>query len=228
MRALVPMRLLARLRRLPGDRRATVMIEMAACIPFLALVGLGGLEMANLTLTHTRISQIGLSAADNASRMASGSSLSLLPVSEADIYDVFLGVEKQAAGLDFEQNGRIILSSLEQNEAGGQWLHWQRCYGDLDVASSYGVQGDGATGTDFPGMGEEGAEVTAPAKSAVMFVEVVYTYQPLAFGGWLGPRTIRSKAAFNVRETRDLRTVSASADVPDMTCPVPAEPEAVP
>lgn len=228
MRSLAPMRLLARLRRLPGDRRATVMIEMAACIPFLALVGFGGLEMANLTLTHTRISQIGLSAADNASRMASGSSLSLLPVSEADIYDVFLGAEKQAGGLDFEQNGRIILSSLERNEDGGQWLHWQRCYGELDVASSYGVQGDGASGTGFAGMGDAGAEVTAPPKSAVMFVEIVYEYQPLAFGNWLGPRTIRSKAAFNVRETRDLRSVSTSADIPDMTCPVPAEPAPAP
>lgn len=227
MRRMVPMRLLARLKRLPGDRRATVMIEMAACIPFLAVVGLGGLEIANLTLTHSRISQIGLSAADNASRMASGSSLSLLPVSEADIYDVFLGAEHQAGGLDIEANGRIILSSLEQNDDGGQWLRWQRCYGALDVTSSYGVAGDGASGTSFAGMGDEGEEVTAPPKSAVMFVEIVYTYQPLAFGNWLGERTIRTKAAFNVRETRDLRSVSASAGVPDMTCPAPAAPRAV-
>src|SRR5690606_30651716 len=119
---------------------------------------------------------------------------------EADINDVFAGVEKQAGNLHFEQHGRIILSSLERNSDGGQWIHWQRCYGDLNVDSSYGTEGDGQSGTDFPGMGPEGAEVTAAAGTAVMFVEVVYEYQPLLYGKWLGTRTIRSTAAFNIRE----------------------------
>src|SRR3546814_8106464 len=60
--------------RFTRDARATVLIEMAFAIPFLVLVGFGGLEIANLTLTQTRISQIGLNAADNASRLADGRS----------------------------------------------------------------------------------------------------------------------------------------------------------
>src|SRR3546814_5524986 len=87
---------------------------------------------------------------------------------------VFAGVETQAGNLDFRTHGRIILSSLERNDDGGQWIHWQRCYGDLDVESSYGEAGDGEEGTDFPGMGFEGAEVTAAAGTAVMFVEIYY------------------------------------------------------
>src|SRR3546814_1196324 len=74
--------------------------------------------------------------------------------------------------MDFKTHGRIILSSLERNADGGQQIHWQRCYGDLDVASSYGEAGDGEEGTDFPGMGPDGAEVTAAAGAAVMFVAV--------------------------------------------------------
>lgn len=193
--------------RLAHDSGAVVMIEMAFCIPFLILVGFAGIELANLTLTHTRISQIGLSAADNASRIAFGSNLSLPRVREVDINEVFLGVEQQARGMDFRANGRIILSSLERNPDDGQWIHWQRCYGDLDVDSAYGPQGTGATGTGFPGMGEAGAEVTAAAGTAVMFVEITYDYQPMVGTTWFGTPRIRSTAAFNIREGRDLSQV---------------------
>ncbi|MGQ3100504.1 MAG: TadE/TadG family type IV pilus assembly protein [Sphingopyxis solisilvae] len=193
--------------RLARDSGAVVMIEMAFCIPFLILVGFAGIELANLTLTHTRVSQIGLSAADNASRIAFGSNLSLPRVREVDINEVFVGVEQQAQGMDFRNNGRIILSSLERNADGGQWIHWQRCYGNLPITSAYGPQGTGATGTGFPGMGRAGAEVTAADGTAVMFVEIIYDYQPMIGATWFGTPRIRSTAAFNIREGRDLSQV---------------------
>ncbi|ALC10383.1 TadE/TadG family type IV pilus assembly protein [Sphingopyxis sp. 113P3] len=204
-------RLLHRVRatatRLARETGGAVFVEMAFTVPFLVLIGFAGLEIANLTLVNTRISQIGLSAADNASRIAFGSNLSLPRVRELDINEVFTGVEEQARQLNFRSNGRIILSSLERNSDGGQWIHWQRCYGNLNVSSSYGAEGTGKTGTDFPGMGPSGREVTAAAGTAVMFVEVVYEYQPLLYGKWLGPKTIRSTAAFNIREGRDLSQI---------------------
>lgn len=196
-------------RHLARSIRGTVMIEMAFAIPFLVLVGFGGLEIANLTLAHTRVSQLGLNTADNAARIAAGSNLTQPQVREVDINEVFEGAERQAAGLDFENNGRIILSSLQRNDDGGQTIKWQRCFGNMEVASAYGVEGTGATGTDFPGMGPVGGEVTAAAGTAVMFVEVTYEYQPLLFGKWLGPQTIRSTAAYNIREARDLSGVKA-------------------
>lgn len=204
--------------RLVGDRRGVVMIEMAFCIPIMLLLGFGGLEMANLTLAHTRISQIGLSTADNASRIAVGSSLSLPRVREIDINEIFTGAEEQGAGLNLGARGRIILSSLERNGDDGQWIHWQRCYGKLAVKSTFGKEGDGATGSNFPGMGPAGQKVTAPFGSAVMFVEIVYQYQPLVYGAWLGPRTIRSTAAFNIREGRDLSQVYPASGATASTC----------
>lgn len=191
-------------RALRRDARGAVMVEMAFAIPFLVLLGFGGLEIANLTLAHTRISQIGLTVADNAARVAVGSNMALPRIRELDINEIFAGIDKQASGLDFKQNGRLILSSLETNQDGGQWIHWQRCFGDLKVDPSFGKEGDGKRGKSFPGMGPAGSEVKAPEGSAVMFVEVVYQYQPIAYGSWLGPKTIRSSAAFNIREGRDL------------------------
>ena len=196
-------------RHLARSTRGAVMLEMAFAIPFLVLVGFGGLEIANLTLAHTRVSQLGLNTADNAARIAAGSNLTQPQVREVDINEVFEGAERQVAGLNFENNGRIILSSLQRNNDGGQTIKWQRCFGNMEVASAYGVEGTGATGTDFPGMGPVGREVTAAAGTAIMFVEVTYQYQPLLFGAWLGPQTIRSTAAYNIREARDLSGVKA-------------------
>jgi hypothetical protein len=201
----------ANFRRLFGrnsDDRGVVIIEMAYTLPFLLLLGFGGMEIANLTLANTRISQITLSASDNAARIASGSNLATPQVREVDINEVFTGAHLQSGDLNFQANGRMILSSLETNAEGGQFIRWQRCFGNRTGSpSSYGVAGVGATGTAFPGMGPAGREVKAAAGSAVMFIEVYYTYQPLLFGSWLGPQTIRSTAAFTVRESRDLSQV---------------------
>lgn len=204
-----PFRALKTLRRsgLARDKRGVAMIELGITLPFMVLLGFGGLEIASLTLANTRMSQIALSTADNASRIAFGSGLSLPRVREVDINDVFRGAELQADGLELGERGRVILSSLEQNPDGGQWIRWQRCYGDMDVDSAYGVQGTGATGTAFPGMGPEGREVTADMGTAVMFVEIIYEYKPLLYGKWLGPKEIRSTAAFNIREARDMSQV---------------------
>lgn len=197
-----------RWRDLRSDNRGVAMIEMAYTLPIMLLVGFGGLEIANLTLANTRISQIAMSAADNAARIASGSNLATPQVREIDVNEVFTGAQLQSGELNLQANGRIILSSLQVNAQGGQWIAWQRCYGNRpNSASSFGVQGNGATGTGFTGMGPTGRQVTAVAGSAVMFVEVVYTYQPIIYGQWLGPTTIRSTAAFTVREPRDLSQI---------------------
>lgn len=200
--------LLRRLRELRTSISGVAMIEMAYTLPIMVLVGFGGLEIANLTLANTRMSQIAMAAADNAARIASGSNLATPQVREIDINEVFTGAQLQSGELNLQTNGRIILSSLQVNAQGGQWIAWQRCYGNRpNSASSYGTQGMGATGTSLTGMGPAGKQVTAVAGSAVMFVEIVYTYQPIIYGQWLGTQTIRTTAAYTVREPRDLTQV---------------------
>jgi len=197
--------------RLARSVRAAVMLEMAFAIPFLVLVGFGGLEIANLTLTHTRISQLALNTADNAARIAAGSNLTLPEIREVDINEVFAGAQLQAGSLDLRSHGRIILSSLERNASGqGQTIKWQRCFGDKrNIVSAYGVEGVGRNDNNFPGMGPVGREVTAASGTAVMFVEITYEYQPLLYGKWLGRKVIKTTAAFNIREARDLSGLKA-------------------
>lgn len=182
-------------------------IEFAYALPLLTTVGIGGIEMTNLANVNLRISQAAMGLADNMSRVGLESALSTVQIREADVNDGFIGLLRQTDGLNFQANGRVILSSLELNADNGQWIHWQRCLGNLVVAPRYGAQGTGATGTGFAGMGAATSRVTAPTGTAVMFVEITYTYQPLITGMFMRNRTIRYEASFVNRDPRDLAQI---------------------
>lgn len=175
------------------------MVEFALGVPILLFMLLGGLELTNLMLTHMRISQIALTVADNAGRVRTG-------IDESNIYEVFAGANLVGQDLEFENRGRVVLSSLEPNgrsgTRAGQRITWQRCFGGLAVAPRYGLQGAGATDASLAaGMGPAGNRITAANATAVMFVEVSYDYRPVileSFQGVIG--TIRYESAFNVRE----------------------------
>lgn len=192
------------LNALLSDSRAVAVTEFALSLPVLLTLGLVGLDTANYVITHMRISQVALHVADNASRVGELDVLVARTVREADINDVMTGAVQAAGGLDIASHGRIILSSLERNAAGGQWIHWQRCFGAKVHPSSYGKAGTGATGTAFTGMGEPGDLITAPSGDAVMFVEVAYDYQSISPFSVLDGREIVYTGAYVVRDPRDL------------------------
>lgn len=202
----------ALLRRLRRDSRAVAMTEFALAAPLILTAGLGGLEAANLAVTHMQISQVSMQIADNASRIGDETVLKSRPISETDIIDLLMGADLQAGDkLDLYKFGRVIVSSLETDPddptGEQQWIHWQRCMGERDADSSFGEEGDGKGDPSFIGMGPAGQEVMAMPESAVMFVEVVYEYQPLITDAWVGDRIIRSHASFIVRDDRDLTKI---------------------
>lgn len=197
-------RLAARIARLRRDCSGIALTEFAFTAPIILSLGMLGTETGYFVITHMKLSQVAMQVADNASRVGDQDVLVARKVTEDDINQSFVGAEKLGDNFEIFEKGRIILSSLEQNADGGQWIHWQRCRGAYNVTSSYGDQGDGATGTDFPGMGEAGQEITASAGTAVMFVEVAYEYEALTPFDFLDGEVIRYTAAFNIRDSRDL------------------------
>jgi Flp pilus assembly protein TadG len=221
--------LMQRIRGLAADTSGVALVEFAITAPVILLLGLGGVELGNYMMANLRISQIAMSVADNAGRVRT-------TIDEADIAEVMIGARKMGDAIDFADNGRIILSDLEQRTTttgtGGkgavtatnpngyrQWIRWQRCSGDLSVNSSYGLplnsSGAAVTNIDstanvdhgavdsasaIDGMGPASNPISASTGTAVMVVEVVYTYQPVVPVNYLGPLTIRRVAAFNVRQ----------------------------
>lgn len=185
------------------------MTEFALSVPFIFTVGLMGMEVANLAITQMKISQVALHVADHASRIGDTSTLQDRKIYESDIDDVLLGANLQAgASLDLLEHGRVIVSSLEvvPDTDDQQYIHWQRCKGKKVHNSSYGIEGEGLLG-GFPGMGPLGKEVIAFEDQAVIFVEVVYDYQPLIGDAFSFADTLHAVASFNVRGNRDISQI---------------------
>lgn len=214
------MSLRSTLHRLLGDRAAISAVEFALLAPVMTTMGLGGIELANMAMTYTRVSQVAIAVADNASRakQATGGSGSMMR--EYDVNEAFEQVNKVYPGLNFFTSGRIIVSSLEQNADGGQWVHWQRCRGTYTTGTSrYGVQGTGSSGTSFAGMGPTGNIVAADSQSAIMFVEVYYQYTPIFFRIGTASPVIYRAAAMYVRDDRDLTQIyNPSPTATSYTC----------
>lgn len=211
--------LLAGLIAIGRNRKGLAFVEFAYALPLFTGLALYGLEMSNLALANLRVSQIASNLADTASRVGEHSGLARKQIREMDINDAFQAARIQGETHDMTERGRIILSSLERNKNGGQWIHWQRCIGRGIFTSSFGTAGDGRTGTSFPGMGRSGEEIQAPSDSAIMFVEVAYRYKPLINASLLGAPVLRAHAAFLVREPRDLDSTN-NPDNPAPAAPV--------
>jgi hypothetical protein len=196
------------LRRIARSEAGVSILEFAICLPVLLGLGTIGMEIASMMTANMQVSQLALSVADNASRLGQTDNSAVTPtVAETDIDAVMFGAMQQGASLDVEQNGRIILTSLERDPTTGQqYIHWQRCAGELDRASRYGNDTDrnGLSGAPLPGMGRAGNLVTASNGQAVMFVEVYYTYQPLFANPLVDDLTFRQEAAYLVRDDRNL------------------------
>lgn len=194
------LRRIAAFRRLKKDSKGVALIEFAFSLPILLALIFGGLETANFALAHLRISQIAMTVADNAGRVDT-------TIDEANIYEVFAGATLVGESIEFETNGRIVLSSLQPNNRTGgdegQMINWQRCMGQLtSIAPAYGEEDDGRTDSSLAtGMGATGNKITSAEGTAVMFVEVTYDYQPIiANVNILGTRQISYESAFNVRD----------------------------
>jgi len=80
------------------------------------------------------------------------------------------------------------------------------------------VEGTGATGTSFTGMGPTNNQVAAAQNTAVMVVEINYQYQRILPLLRLPLSMIRDVTAFNVRDSRDLSKPQNSENVTKSTC----------
>lgn len=190
------------LRQLRQNSRGMAVVEFALCLPFVVGVAMTGAELTNYTITKMRMSQIALQAADNASRIGSGSLLSAKQISETQINDLLTGAGLQSGTLNLYGSGRLIIYSLEPvanpNTTNRFTIRWKRCRGTkTSYAGSYAQGATNLTGFGTP-------PITAPTGSAVMVVQLSYDYRPLISGAFIPNTEITEIGAMTVRETRDM------------------------
>jgi hypothetical protein len=189
---------------LARDRRGLSTLEFALILPLMLVLTFSAVEMINYVLVRQQISQLALQVVDNATRIGTQNTIQT-QIDEKQINDLFTGADLQGANLDMAKNGRIILSSLEtlDGKPNRQYIHWQRCYGALKYASTYGLEGDGKDNSSFKGMGPAGGQVTALDGVPAMFVEIAYQYQPLIWSYFGTNQIIQENASMLVRDNRD-------------------------
>lgn len=197
------------LQRLRGAETGVALTEFAFTFPVLLVLGLYGMEIARMAVSRTQVSQIALALGDNASRIGQTDNSGISPtISESDIDAIIDSAVTQGADIDLLANGRIILTSLEYDDRSDrQYIHWQRCRGLLNRDSRYGDDrnNDGLNDPEITGMGSGAKKATVDSGEALMFVEIVFKYDPLfdqPFGS--GTREFRQEAAFLVRDDRNL------------------------
>lgn len=194
---------------LAASRSGVAATEFAIVLPFLLGAGLMGLEVANRAVVQMQVSQLAVQIADNASRIGDTATLQDRKIYETDLNDLFVGAEIQGGRrIDLFEHGRVIISSLEviPDTEDQQYIHWQRCLGLKNHASSYGQEGDGLD-EGLPGMGPPGEEVRAFADEAVIFVEIAYDYQSLVGDTFGFTDEVAATASFTVRDDRDLSRI---------------------
>lgn len=223
--------------RLHRSESGIELVSFAVALPVVLTMGLVGLETANFALAHLRVSNIAAGVGDNAARVRDS-------IDEADVNELLLGGMVIGRPIDFEQNGRIILSSLEAwpDDANKQWIRWQRCDGNRNENSNYGKPLDSqnraiidgteiyATNRTSPSaspsthlrstmteMGRAGNKIKAQPGTAVMVVEVVYQYQPIMANATLAGTEIRYLNAFNVRQ-RNNQSITNSGRIAPSAC----------
>jgi hypothetical protein len=205
----MPRTVLKAMRHLAASRSGVAAVEFALVLPFLLGAGLMGLEVANRAVVQMQVSQLAVHIADNASRIGDTSTLQDRKIYENDLNDLFRGAGIQGGGrIDLFEHGRVIVSSLEvvPDTEDQQYIHWQRCVGLKNHASSYGLEGDGLNGA-LPGMGPPGEEVWAFENEAVIFVEISYDYQSLVGETFGYSDEVKATASFTVRDDRDLTQI---------------------
>lgn len=193
-------------RRILDDRSANALIEFAFSLPIFMVLGMYGTELAYMATVNMQVSQISMALADNASRLGQTDNSAVSPtINNSDIDSIMDGAMRQGASIQFQQNGRLILSSLERHPIlQRQYVHWQKCRGNLSQASVYGGAGHGLIGQTIQGLGKPGKIIAAEPNSAVMFVEAFYTYKPLFGEMFVKNIKFSQEAAFIVRDDRDL------------------------
>lgn len=201
-------RIARHLRSLLADRSAVSFVEFAFILPIFLTLGLVGAEIAWMSIINMQVSQVALSLADNASRLGQTDNSSVTPtITEADLDSIMSGAERQGSSYDLATRGRIILSSLEYDGVTGkQYIHWQRCRGDLDRDSLYGDDGsdNGLGARTIAGVGKASDKITAAPGSAVMVAEVYFQYRSLFANVLTSIPTFRQEAVFTIRDDRNL------------------------
>ena len=166
------------------DRHAVALMEFALFLPLIVALGMGGMELTNLTLAHQKVERLAGTSADLFAR-------NQVKPNERQVNDSFTAIDIMSKPFDLRKQGRVIVTGIvgtADNRTGKieNKIAWQRCDGDLSGQTS-------SVGTEWRRTNDfaDGPAVVLPNNiqlstgQMVVTSEVFFQYKPLISGSWL-------------------------------------------
>ncbi|MPY69760.1 MAG: hypothetical protein GEU92_06715 [Alphaproteobacteria bacterium] len=171
------------IRRLIGDRRGNLMVELAMAMPVLTLLTLGGLEVSRYVLLHQKLDRVAGTVGDLVAQAET--------LTAADVDSLFDAARHVAMPFDLPGAGIVIVSSVGTDSGLNPQINWQRSGGG-GLAASSRVGPAGGSAALPPGLTLEEGET-------VIVAEVVYAYVPWVLGGVTTAGELYHRAFFRPR-----------------------------
>ncbi len=169
------------LRKLIRCRRGGVLLEFGLIMPMLVFVLLNGFEMARFLILNQKLQRTAMSVADLAARD------DILDVN--DIANLFAAGTEVFRPFELDADGRVILSSINEDSSGNPQVAWQRQNGTLAATSLVGFEGGAAT--------LEEPQLVGGGQTLIV-AEVFYEFEPL-IGMMPGARQVYHRAFYRPR-----------------------------
>ena len=170
------------LRRLLHDRGGALIAEIAALIPVIIVLLLGGSEVARYALLNQKLARVSTSMGDLVAQAET--------LTQSDVNNLMASVPHVAWPFDFQHDGVVIITSVSA-PAGTPIVNWQVAgAGGFLATSKIGLPGGAATLPD--GM-------TVAVGDTVIISEVYFNFAPVFFAEVAPATVLYHKAMFRPR-----------------------------
>ena len=169
------------LKKLGRCRRGGVLLEFGLITPILVFLLLNGFEMARFLILNQKLQRTAMSVADLAARDD--------VLDTNDFTNLFAAGNEVFKPFALDTDGRVILSSINEDGSGNPQVAWQRQSGTLTANSLIGFEG-GAAVLEEPTLIGDG--------QTLIVAEVFYDFEPL-IGVIPGSRQVYHRAFYRPR-----------------------------
>ena len=170
--------------------KAMAAVEFAMILPIFLMVCLGGFEVPRYILLTQKMARASASMAD---LVAQGDD----PLPQVQLDDLFVASSDLMSPYDLENNGKVLVSSVLNDDGNGPKVAWQRVSpGNFIATSKIGNEGGVAT---LP------SGLTVRQGENVIIAEVYFKYVPV-FANMIYSGTVLYQASFDHPRNNNLAT----------------------
>lgn len=158
--------------------QGNVAVEFALALPVLLLLLLASAELGRFVLLNQKIDRVAVTMSDLVARVET--------ISEDQLDDIFNAAAHVAEPFDLGGRGRVVISSVTNDDGEGATIAWQRAGGgSLLTASEVGTEGAAA---DLPD------DFAVREGETAIVSEVFFNFEPFLSEMIVSPRVIYRRA----------------------------------